>query len=81
MDHENSIESVHRYYVSLMYIRAVEWTTNFFYKHSQNILKKRKMQVYSSHHLRKVQIEMVDLYYWKSIVPLERKIPLIKNVS
>lgn len=39
------------------------------------------MQVYSSHHLRKVQIEMVDLYYWKSIVPLERKIPLIKNVS
>lgn len=43
--------------------------------------KKKKMQVYSSHHLRKVQIEMVDLYYWKSIVPLERKIPLIKNVS
>lgn len=79
MDHENSIESVHRYYVSLMYIRMDD--EFFLQKHSQNILKKKKMQVCSSHHLRKVQIEMVDLYYWKSIVPLERKIPLIKNVS
>lgn len=40
MDHENSIESVHRYYVSLMYIRMDD--EFFLQKHSQNILKKKK---------------------------------------
>lgn len=59
----------------------IQMDDEFFLQTFSKYPKKKKMQVCSSHHLRKVQIEMVDLYYWKSIVPLERKIPLIKNVS